>query len=118
MAGFGTLAAVHTSFHIGSRSAIHVLGEIRHRPSQSLVLIIITLRIMARMRVFDSQSLFVCVQGIFFSDFAHTLAPLRVNVTPVVYREPKTMMECMSLPNGNQIRNASKLRMCIARRVS
>ena len=71
-------------FHVGRRRAVHVLGEIRHGASQALMFIHVALRIVTWMRVLDRQALFAGIEGIFFCDIAHTLAPRRVNVTPVV----------------------------------
>ncbi len=83
MAGFGTLAAVHARFQIRGRRAVHVLCETGHGAAQALVTAHIALSVVTRVRVLCGQPLCLCLERIFFCDFAHTWAPLCVKATPV-----------------------------------
>ena len=77
-------AAVHAGFHVGRRRAVDVLGEVGHRTAQALVRLHGALGVVARLRFLDREALFALVQRILFGGLSHTLAPLRVNVKPVV----------------------------------
>ena len=104
VAGVGAHAAAHAGFEMGGGDRAELVDEAAHRGVATVRLAHVALGVVGNAGG-------GCLGG-------HSAAPLCPKRIPVIPRENTNRNACISLPNGNQMKKAQRLKMCRVSSVS